>query len=62
VSAQARALPEEVVAQLAPGGVLVIPVNGRMLRVTRPSDDGPPTVEEHGWYRFVPLVSDPPTG
>ncbi|NYG05842.1 protein-L-isoaspartate(D-aspartate) O-methyltransferase [Phycicoccus badiiscoriae] len=56
VSAQARTLPAELVRQLAPRGVLVIPVAGRMLRVVA-RDDGP-TVEEHGWYRFVPLVTD----
>ena len=61
VSAKPRELPGELVAQLAPGGVMVIPVSGRMLRVVRPGDDdGGPVVEEHGWYRFVPLVTDPP--
>jgi protein-L-isoaspartate(D-aspartate) O-methyltransferase len=59
VSAQAPALPDELVAQLAPQGVLVIPVAGRMLRVVA-RDGGPATVEKHGWYRFVPLVADPP--
>lgn len=58
VSAQARTLPEELVTQLAPRGILVVPVGGRMLRVLA-AEDGP-TVEEHGWYRFVPLVTDPP--
>ena len=58
VSAQANSLPGELIAQLAPEGVLVIPVAGRMLRVTA-REDGP-VVEEHGWYRFVPLVADPP--
>ncbi|SDO75913.1 protein-L-isoaspartate(D-aspartate) O-methyltransferase [Pedococcus dokdonensis] len=58
VSAQAAQLPAELVDQLAASGVLVIPVAGRMLRV-RADDDGP-AVEEHGWYRFVPLVADPP--
>jgi protein-L-isoaspartate(D-aspartate) O-methyltransferase len=58
VSAQARTLPEELLAQLWPGGVLVAPVNGRMLRVTAHADG--PVVEEHGWYRFLPLVRDPP--
>jgi protein-L-isoaspartate(D-aspartate) O-methyltransferase len=24
------------------------------------NDDSGPVVEEHGWYRFVPLVADPP--
>jgi protein-L-isoaspartate(D-aspartate) O-methyltransferase len=67
VSAQSQELPAELVAQLAPGGVLVVPVAGRMLRVRAPTNDDHgdgdgdgPTVEEHGWYRFVPLVSDPP--
>ena len=60
VSAQATALPAELVDQLAPRGVLVIPVSGRMLRVR--ADASGPTVEKHGWYRFVPLVADPPMG
>ena len=58
VSAQAATLPGELIDQLAVDGVLVAPVAGRMLRV-RNTDDGP-AVEEHGWYRFVPLVADPP--
>ena len=58
VSAQAPALPDELVAQLAPHGVLVIPVAGRMLRVV--ARESGPAIEEHGWYRFVPLVADPP--
>ncbi len=57
VSAQPARLPDELVAQLAPDGVLVIPVGGRMLRVRHAP--GGPVVEEHGWYRFVPLVTDP---
>ena len=51
VSAEAKHLPDELVGQLADGGVLVIPVGGTMLRVTNPGG----VVSEHGRYRFVPL-------
>ncbi len=61
VSAMAASLPAELVAQLAPAGVMVVPVGGRMVRVVRrpPPDDDPADVQvsEHGWYRFVPLVT-----
>jgi protein-L-isoaspartate(D-aspartate) O-methyltransferase len=60
VSAQPSRLPDELVGQLAPDGVLVIPVAGRMLRVREAG--GARVVEEHGWYRFVPLVTDAPPG
>ena len=61
VSAQATELPGELLAQLAPGGIMVAPVGGRMLRVRDgAAPDGGPAIEEHGWYRFVPLVADPP--
>ncbi len=54
VSAQARELPAELVAQLRPGGVMVVPVAGRMLRVVATADG--PRVERAGHYRFVPLL------
>jgi protein-L-isoaspartate(D-aspartate) O-methyltransferase len=61
VSAMARHLPADLVAQLVPTGVMVVPVHGRMLRVVRrpPPDDDPADAEvtAHGWYRFVPLVT-----
>jgi len=51
VSAEPDELPDELVAQLADGGVMVIPVAGTMLRVTNPGAE----VTRHGGYRFVPL-------
>lgn len=51
VSASPRELPEQLVDQLAPAGVMVIPVAGVMLRVTNPGA----VVTRHGHYRFVPL-------
>ncbi|WP_062381051.1 protein-L-isoaspartate O-methyltransferase family protein [Demequina pelophila] len=60
VSAMADKVPRELVAQLAPGGVMVAPVRGRMLRIVRglpPHDDPADAVTtEHGLYRFVPLI------
>ena len=47
----ARSLPTALVDQLADDGVLVVPVDGTMLRVTNPGA----VVTEHGRYRFVPL-------
>jgi protein-L-isoaspartate(D-aspartate) O-methyltransferase len=53
VSAEPRALPQELVAQLVVGGRMVIPVNGTMLLVVR-GESGVET-SAHGAYRFVPL-------
>jgi protein-L-isoaspartate(D-aspartate) O-methyltransferase len=53
VSAMADSVPDELVAQLHTGGVMVIPVNGTMLRVSRSMRDT--MVTRHGAYRFVPL-------
>ncbi len=56
VSAEADVLPEDLVAQLAPNGVMVIPVAGAMLRVVRTGRSDPDVqITEHGTYRFVPL-------
>jgi protein-L-isoaspartate(D-aspartate) O-methyltransferase len=53
VSAVARELPDDLVAQLHTGGVMVVPVNGTMLRVAC-SMRGV-GITRHGSYRFVPL-------
>src|SRR5699024_431055 len=56
VSAGAKQIPDSLVQQLRAGGVLVIAVSGRMLRVRRAEDpEQPPEVTRHGMYRFVPL-------
>ena len=56
VSAEARQLPDDLVEQLADGGVMVIPVGPTMRRVERRGDELRDT--EHGAFRFVPLVED----
>lgn len=54
VSAEARGLPEALVAQLADPGRLVLPVGPHLTLVCR--DDGREVVTTHGLYRFVPLL------
>jgi len=54
VSAEAASLPEQLVDQLSLGGVMVVPVAGRMTRVRR--TDAQPEIEQHGHYAFVPLI------
>ena len=54
VSADARALPEPLVDQLADPGRLVVPVRSTMTLVVQ--RDGDRVVSEHGSYRFVPLL------
>lgn len=60
VSAMAHELPTVLIEQLTPGGVMVAPVAGRMLRVVRglaPNDDpADAEITAHGEYRFVPLI------
>lgn len=53
VSADAREVPEELLAQLADRGRMVLPVSGIMTLVVRSGDDV--TLTRHGAYRFVPL-------
>jgi len=54
VSAEARALPQELVDQLAEEGRIVIPVRGTMTLGIRQGDDL--ETSRHGSYRFVPLL------
>ncbi len=54
VSAEATRLPEQLLDQLTAGGLLVVPVRGRMTVARR--TDGEPEVHHEGWYSFVPLV------
>ena len=62
ITAAAPELPAELLEQLAPGGVLVVPVGDveseqRMLRVRR-GIDGTWDHEDLGSFRFVPMLKD----
>lgn len=61
VTAGAPHIPEQLTAQLKPGGILVIPVNEMdaqtMTTVTKLADGKLETMQ-HGRFRFVPLLGD----
>ncbi len=59
VSAMASQLPEALLSQLADGGVLVIPVDGRLCTVRR--SGALLDITRSGAYVFVPLL-EPPDG
>jgi protein-L-isoaspartate(D-aspartate) O-methyltransferase len=53
VSAQSHAVPRQLVEQLTEDGLMVVPVDGQLLRV-----DARGREEQLGSYVFVPLVTD----
>ncbi len=55
VSASSSEIPEELFAQLKPGGVLVIPVRNSIFRFKKISEEQL-TKEEFPGFRFVPLI------
>lgn len=61
ITAAAPEIPEKLIEQLKPGGMIVIPHGAddiqQMLRIIK-NDDGSTTTEEHGAFRFVPLLPD----
>jgi protein-L-isoaspartate(D-aspartate) O-methyltransferase len=61
ITAAAPEIPEKLLEQLKPGGMIVIPHGSddiqQMLRIIK-NDDGSTTTEEHGAFRFVPLLPD----
>ncbi len=61
VTAAAPAVPPELLAQLAPGGRLVVPVGRgaiQSLRVIRRDDEGKLSTTDQGGVVFVPLVGE----
>jgi protein-L-isoaspartate(D-aspartate) O-methyltransferase len=59
VTAGAPTLPEALIEQLMPGGILVIPVGNEdhqeMLSIKK-DEAGKVSKESHDYFRFVPLV------
>jgi protein-L-isoaspartate(D-aspartate) O-methyltransferase len=61
ITAAAPEIPEELLAQLKPGGRLVVPVGSseiqQMLSIDK-AEDGKLEEGKHGTFRFVPLLGD----
>lgn len=59
ITAGASEIPEKLIEQLKPGGIMVIPLGQgdlqKMLRITK-SEDGSLKKENFGNYRFVPFL------
>lgn len=61
VSAATSELSADLTDQLAPGGVLVLPLDARLVRVER-TPGGLTRRVAPGWYSFVPLQRNGPPG
>lgn len=57
VSAAASSLPAKLIDQLAPGGVMVVPVKSDIVVVRRAHRGNDTTMQVHPGFTFVPLVS-----
>lgn len=61
ITAAAPAIPEELIKQLRPGGIMVIPVGAddvQTMTVLVKNADGSYHASEHGAFRFVPMLKD----
>ena len=57
ITAGAPEIPQELVNQLKTGGIMVIPLNEKMIRLTKQSD-GTLQREEFGDCKFVPMLKE----
>lgn len=55
VSAAAQELPEELIQQLNPGGIMVIPIQNNMVVIFK-REDGSVEKSKFSGFRFVPLI------
>ena len=61
ITAGAPIVPEGLIDQLKPGGIMVIPVsNGdeEIMKTITKTESGELVTEDHGSFRFVPLLED----
>ena len=61
ITAGAPIIPENLLNQLKPGGVMVIPVtegDSETMKTITKKPDGSVVTDDHGTFRFVPLLDD----
>lgn len=62
ITAGAPEIPTDLIKQLKPGGMMVIPINDGghqvMYRLIKGKDDDEIIKEEHGMFQFVPMLKD----
>jgi len=61
VTAGAPDIPEPLIEQLKPGGILVIPVGKgdiQIMKTLEKDDNGQVRITDHGTFRFVPLLEN----
>lgn len=61
VTCGAPGIPQKLVEQLKPGGRMVIPVgegDTQIMKLVIKNEDGTYTEEEHGQFKFVPMLKD----
>lgn len=61
ITAGAPIVPEGLLHQLKPGGIMVIPVtvgDAEVMKTITKNPDGTLVVQEHGTFRFVPMLED----
>jgi protein-L-isoaspartate(D-aspartate) O-methyltransferase len=61
ITAAAPEIPQALLSQLKPGGILVVPVGGdneQIMTRIRKTESGEFISETHGSFRFVPMLSD----
>jgi protein-L-isoaspartate(D-aspartate) O-methyltransferase len=62
ITAGAPEIPTDLIKQLKPGGLMVIPINEGghqvMYRLIKNKDDDQVIKEEHGMFQFVPMLKD----
>jgi len=56
VSAETKKIPTQLFDQLKQGGILIIPINGEILKIVNTDDDY--QIDKYEGFKFVPLMID----